>query len=167
MLFIVRFKLEHLQVYYPSFNLLHALYKIMNMRNTCIYWKVDCLLAFLNIDPPVISRLSPQQGTWVSGSDGKLQVLFEGGFPEPSAIWTRQLTDYSQQETLLVSGNDFLFTGQHSLNLTVTSLTPTDAGNYSITVFNYLGNVTLSFRIDVIGTCMHALKINQSKIAKS
>ena len=85
-------------------------------------------------------------------------MLFEGGFPEPKAIWTRQLTDSSQQETFLASSNDFLFTGLHSLNLTVTSVTPTDAGNYSITVFNYLGNVTLWFRVDVIGRCMHSSK---------
>ena len=120
-----------------------------------------CLLvaypfAFLDTDPPVISRVSPQQVIWVSGNNGTLQVLFEGGFPEPKVIWTRQLTDSFQQETLLASSNKFLFSGLHSLNLTVTSVAPTDAGDYSITVFNYLGNLTLWFKVDVIGTCIHA-----------
>ena len=121
----------------------------------------------MDIDPPVISRVSPQQVTWVSEEVGTLQVLFEGGFPEPNVIWIRQLTDSSQQEILFPSSNKFLFTGLHSLNLTVTSVTPTDAGNYSITVFNYLGSVTLWFRVDVIGACMHALKVIQPMITNS
>ena len=49
-----------------------------------------------------------------------------------------------------MNGSDFIFSGLHSLNLTLTNVTPADAGNYSITPFNYVGNVTLWFRVDVI-----------------
>ena len=94
-------------------------------------------------------------------------MLFEGGLPEPNVIWIRQLTGSSQQEILLASSNKFLFSGLHSLNLTVTSVTPTDAGDYFVIVFNYLGSVTLWFRVDVIGTCMHALKVNQPMITSN
>ena len=128
-----------------------------------IYGYVCVVNAFWT-DPPVISRVSPQQVTWVSGNDGKIQVLFEGGFPEPNVIWTRQLTDSSQQETLNNDGNNVLFSGLYSLNLTVTNVTLADTGNYSITVLNYLGSETLLFRVDVISMCMHEFRIKSNSV---
>ena len=99
---------------------------------------------------PVISKASPEQISWISGNEGEIQVLFEGAVPEPRAIWTRQLTNSSQQETLLVNESDFTFSGLHSLNLTLTDVTPADAGIYSVTAFNYVGNATQRFRVDVL-----------------
>ena len=103
----------------------------------------------------MVSRISAEQVTWVSGNDGKIQVLFEGGFPEPNVMWMRQriVQDSFEQEILLADDSHYLFSGMHLLNLTVADVVLDDIGNYSISVLNYLGNVTLWFSVDVIGTC--------------
>ena len=108
--------------------------------------KVQIIVAYA----PVISKLSPERISWVIGNEGEIQVLFEGAVPEPRVIWTRQQTYASQQKTLLVNGSDFIFSGLHSLNLTLTNVTPADAGIYTVTAFNFVGNVTLLFRVDVL-----------------
>ena len=105
--------------------------------------KVQIIVAYA----PVISTVSPEQISWVSGNEGEIQVLFEGAVPEPRVIWTRQQTYSSQQKTLLVNGSDFIFSGLYSLNLTLTNVTSADAGIYSVTAFNFVGNVTLQFMV--------------------
>ena len=121
----------------------------MNMHLEPVLLVIDLLLP--QIDPPVISRVSPQQITWVSGNDGRLQVLFEGGFPTPNVTWIRQTLGSTESESILANENGFLFSGTHSLNLTLKDVTLADAGNYSVTALNYLGSMSLWFWVNVIG----------------
>ena len=98
---------------------------------------------------PVIIKVSPQQISCVSGNDGKIQVYCLMVLSLSQRRFG-QLTDSSQWKTFLVNESGFIFSGLHSLNLTLTNVTPADTAKYSIKAINYVGNVSMWFRVDVI-----------------
>ena len=83
------------------------------------------------------------------GKTLNLLVLFRGGYTPLDATWSRSGPNGVMKK--VEQGERVTFSGQHSLNLTMTNVTLEDEGGYVVNVSNEVGSVILMYTVSVLG----------------
>ena len=107
----------------------------------------------LSLSPPVaplVSAITPPSTAVPVGKQIQLLVEYRGGFPDPEITWSH----HNGINNVTVSENNR--TEQHGLfgiNLTISDVSVSDKGTYTLEVSNCGGTVVLEFNVTVLGQC--------------
>ena len=97
---------------------------------------------------PLVSAITPPSIAVPVGQQMQLLVEYRGGFPEPEITWSH----HNGVDNVTVSENDR--TEQHGLfgiNLTISDVSVSDEGTYTLEVSNCEGTVVLEFDVTILG----------------
>ena len=97
--------------------------------------------------PPVVDTASALNTTRVLGENATFHVtLKHTPYPLADIVWTHN-------ESPVNTSSDRMQLSSDGVSLRLTSLTPSDAGVYTVLVKNSLGSDNVTFTMDVQGKC--------------